>query len=129
MLPIGYAESRKPLARLRRARGQLSITNVVLDPYSPAIPSPTTARNANSDQYPQDRPQSRLPTENSRIEVIIAGLRPNRSPSAPSASPPNQRDTNAALTSVAAWVRLSPKSLASSVSTSVMSTKSKPSSR
>src|SRR5690348_3813127 len=99
------------------------MTNVVLDPYSPAIPSPTTARNANSDQYPQDRPQSRLPTENSRIEVIIAGLRPNRSPRAPSASPPNQRDTNAALTRVAAWARSSPNSVATSVSTNVISTK------
>jgi len=54
---------------------------------------------------------------------------PYRSPIAPSTSPPSQRDTNAADTSVAAWLRLSWNSLAISVSTSVIRMKSNPSSR
>ena len=57
----------------------------------------------------------------------IAGRRPKRSPSAPMARPPNQRETKAADTSVAAQTVDRWKSLAISVSTRVIRTKSKPS--
>lgn len=57
----------------------------------------------------------------------IAGRRPKRSPSAPMARPPNQRETKAADTRVAAVTVERWKSCEISVRTSVMRTKSKPS--
>lgn len=63
------------------------------------------------------------------MDKIIAGFRPNRSPIAPSTSPPSHRETNAADTKVAARVLLNPKSWAISVSTKVMRMKSNPSSK
>src|SRR6476619_4813822 len=93
------------------------------------MPRPINSRAPNNTQYPGEIAQSTDPTENRTMLNTIAFLRPNRSPNAPSARPPNQREVNAAETSVAPFTGVRSNSWITSVRTSVMMTKSNPSSR
>src|SRR5476649_1091012 len=67
---------RNPLALLRKCLGQLSMTYVALEPYSPAMPIPIIRREKNITEKQGAKPQATVPIDNSTILVIIASFLP-----------------------------------------------------
>ena len=100
------------------------MTYVADDPYSPAIAKPTTMRMTNRNMKFGENPMRSEPIANNTVAMIMAGLRPNLSPTPPRISPPSHRVMKAADTNAALCTRVRPKAALISGSAKVMSTKS-----